>query len=480
MALIGHPRAIGSLMRFVFDRRNKVEDRDARGLAMRAIMELAEPEHAPRLIDFLLDIQSDEDAFVRGYAVEALGKFGDRRALPILRSAAQDPEEFVRERASRALRELEASAQSRDVLAQDNLSSHDLLGRIRRSQRGEREYYMGLLKSRPDAFELAVRLVQEGDLGTLLGLQLLQQIGDPRARDVARQHFASTINGGEQALCLRIVSQYMQSDMNTAELPMIEAGFLHPELLVRIAALDAAGASGHEPLMSRAIRTLSARDPYEVVTAAAALERGLTASHRRMLPELREAWTKLRARRTSERDALDLVQAEAHVLGAIGKLVDARTPGVSSVQRDALMALTDAHDRRPILVAALRLLRDTTPEDGLLEEHRWAQLEAASLIPLVDHADPRVRARALDLLLRAGPPAMLELGPKLEALALDDSIDAVRVLIPLASRTGGERCRRLLEDLSRSPDEAVREAAQEGLRLLRATQPFIDARFTQK
>jgi HEAT repeat protein len=488
LAQIGHPRTLVPLMRFVFDRRGKVEDRDARGLAMQAIMRVAEEEHAKRLLDFLLDIKADEDPFVRGYALEALGKLGDLRALPILRAALEDPEPFVKERAQLALAELEelraygGDAAGSDVLAQDDLGDDALLAKIRGSKSGDREYYMRELISRPHAFELAVRLTQEGGLGTMLGLQILQQLGDPRAREVARQRYMATENADEQAVCMRLIAQYMQGDAHTGEIPLIEAAFVHKDLLVRLAALDAAGSSGHEPLMRKALRATAARDVFEVLTAARALERGVSGAQRRLLPDVRDAWSKVHARRVSERDSAELAQAEAHLLGAMGKLVDARTPGVSSVQRDALAALTDAgtsEATRPILVAALRLLRDTTPEQGLSEETRWSQLEAAALVPLVDHPEERVRNRALDLLLRGGPPAMLELGPKLERLAMDESIDRVRVLIPLAVRTGGERCKRLLEDFARVGEGEVREAAEAGLRFMRNMQPFIDVHFSK-
>jgi HEAT repeat protein len=483
-AEINSPRGLGPLMRFVFDRRGKIEDRDARGLAMRAIMESAEEEHAKRLLDFLMDIKSDEDVFVRGYALEALGRLGDVRAVPILKAGLEDPENFVKERAQRALRALEELAElgGGDALSQDDLSEDELLARVRSSKSGDREYYARELLNRPQAFELAVKLVQEGGLGVMLGLQLLQQIGDPRAREVARQHYMATESAGEQALCLRLIGQYLRGDAHTGEIPIIEAAFVHRDLLVRLAALDAAGASGHEPLMRRALKATGARDVYEALTAAAALERGLSATQRRLLPEVRDAWAKLHARRGTERGSVDLAQAEAHLLGAMGKLVDARTPGVSSAQRDALAALTEAGEGEsawPVLVAALRFLRDTTPEEGMPEETRWSPLEAAALVPLADHPDERVRGRALDLLLRGGPPGMVELGPKLERLAMDDSVDRVKVLIPLAIRTGGERSKRLLEDFVRVGEGEVKEAAAEGLRFMRNMQPYIDVRFSK-
>lgn len=62
---------------------------------------------------------------------------------------------------------------------------------------------------------------------------------------------------------------------------------------------------------------------------------------------------------------------------------------------------------------------------------------------------------------------------------MDDSVDRVRVLIPLAIRTGGERSKRLLEDFVRVGEGEVKEAAAEGLRFMRNMQPYIDVRFSK-
>ncbi len=192
-------RAMLPLMRFIFDARGSIPDSDARGLAMQSLMHLAEPEHAQKLFDFLMDIRRDPDPFVRGYAMEAMGKFGDKRARPILEEALEDDHEFVQTRAQRAVAALDADTAVGEGL-RSGASATEILQKIRATQGGERTYWINALKERDDAFELARTLVEEGGKGTLIGLQLLLRMNDPRAREVAVRHYAAADAAADRAI----------------------------------------------------------------------------------------------------------------------------------------------------------------------------------------------------------------------------------------------------------------------------------------
>ena len=163
---LGHPETLLPLMRFVFDQKGKPQEQDARGLAMQGIMQLTTPDKASRLFDFLMDIKQDEDPFVRGYTAQAFARLGDWRAIPILEGMLeQDSHEFVREGAARALEQLRRGAQqeqSSAALSHPDMSAEELLQKIRGAQGKDRDYWLGLLRERPDSFDLLTELLSHG------------------------------------------------------------------------------------------------------------------------------------------------------------------------------------------------------------------------------------------------------------------------------------------------------------------------------
>ena len=476
---IGSTRAMGPLMRYVFDKRGDIDEQMGRGLAMQAIMQLAQPEHARKLFDFLVEMREDADPFVRGYAVEALGRFGDQRARPLLEQATRDEHEFVRERAQQALMRLGTQRHTSNALESD-LTDLELLQKVRGEDGGEREYYVNELLGRHNAFELAAQLVSEHGRSTVLGLQLLLRLEDPRAREVAVQHFRATPDTTQRAIALRILAQQLQGDADDDEVQIIEYGLAATDDFVRLAAVAALGASGRTDLVGRAVRMLDVRDPVEVVTVAESLARGMGPSHARFVPQLRDALVKLRRRRRAE-DSAELMLAEGHVLSALREaLAGGHGMGVAQVQLDALESLQDARDLSPILVSALKLLRDTLPPEGLAAHQRWPASDAMALVYLLDHPDHRIQHRALDLLLRGAPEGLSAIAPRVERLLFDDRVDLTGLVIPLLRMVGTDHARALLTDLSRSSDESVRLAAEDALRTARNQQRVLDARFTRK
>lgn len=470
---IGDDEALLPLMRYVFDTEGEPAEGDARGLAMQAIMQIAEPRHADRLFEFLLDMKEDEDPFVRGYVIEAFGRLGDKRAMPFVREAFEDPDEFVRECADRARAALENS----DTASLDSkLSGRELLQKIRTVSGSELDYYMSELLERDDAFELAVKLVREDDHDTLRGLRTLQKLGDPRARDVVRRQFDVTTSEAARAVCLRILAGHLEGDATADEVAVIEKGLHSRDGFISLAALRAAGASGHYDLTMAAIKAVKETDTTRAVTAAEALAHGFSPDLVRLLPEVLEALERTHRRRLSD-PARDLVRTEAFLLRALDRVVDADTMGASDVRQAALESLEDAAEQPPILVTSLSLLIDLLPEDGLPQDRQWSGPAVQPLLDLLNHSDARVSERALTVLERAVAPDAPGLSDELSRLLYSDTDQLLDHVIPLLERIGDRRARELLEELSNHNDETVVRAADAALRRGRDSGSTLDVKY---
>lgn len=477
LGMMNQPKAIPTLIGFVVNRRGSIEDANGRGLAMQAIMQLLLPKHAPKVFDFLMQAKSDDDPFVRGYAIEALGRLGDLRAQPIIKEAMADPDEFVQERAQVAMGQL-ASAPAPTEQGQE-IDDETILQKIRTEQGGSRTYYINALMAKPNAFELAKRLIQEGGKGALFGLQIMQSTDDERARTVALHHFVGDQDPTERAICLRIMAKHLKGDATADEQQVIRQGLHHADTFVKQAALAAAATSGQPDLAEHAIRQVERGREHEALDAAEALSRGSSEHLKRVLPQMRDALHQTQRRRQGYPTDVH-VQTEAHMLRALNNVI-AHGPviGASEVIEQALNSLKDAREHWPILVSALRLLRDALGERTLSEESRWSKQGAHSLAQLLDHPEARVRARVVDLLKRGGPKGFSAMTPKLERLLYDEDVDTATDIIPLLARAQGAQARNLLQDLASSGDEAVAQAAEDALRSMRNDGPTISAKFTK-
>lgn len=470
---LGDSSAILPLMRFVFDRSDSIEDRDARGLAMRALTELTdETTPAARMFQFLLDVYQDDDPFVRGYALTMLGRFGDRRAVPIVEDALRDEVDFVRERAEAAVEQLRSkSADGPD----ESVDDEELLQAIRGRQGGERRYYLNDLRERPNAFELAERLVSEGGRGVIAGLEYMLQADDPRARATARRYAARATRPDELAICLRVLNRFIAGDATDDEVALIRGALYHGDSFVRLAALEAAGRSGDPTMIERAVDATRSDDLDRRHAAACGLAAALSPEHRKVLPELMQAFELANARRLAVVTP-DTVRIEAYLVRAIRRIVASGGYGTSRAQEIALTALEGALDHRPLIVTAFELLDATTPADGFQPDRRWSPQLSRNLADILAHPDDGIRDRALDLLVRGAPPIRGIL-PALQNVIFDRNADIVGKVIPLVEAIGDDDARRVLTDLGDEDDEAIRQAAQSALKRLRNADEVFDAEF---
>ncbi|MEZ4460153.1 MAG: HEAT repeat domain-containing protein [bacterium] len=162
IARIGTPAAMINLMRFVWDRRGSIEDSDARGLAMKGIAKLARPEDGARVLSFLMDVAEDHDPFVRAWTAQTLAALGDPRARAFLKQMLNDESEIVRERAQAGLEQL-LDGTSDALISQ--VDDTELLAKLRTATGAHQAYWFNELKARPNALELAARMVREGGKG---------------------------------------------------------------------------------------------------------------------------------------------------------------------------------------------------------------------------------------------------------------------------------------------------------------------------
>ena len=473
LAEIGHESALLPLMRFVYDNRDSFTDNDARGLAMKAVVALGGVADSSRLFQFLLDVYRDDDPFVRAYALEGLGKFGDRRALPIVQEALTDDQEFVRERAKAAVKALETKIAA---APNDDIDDNELLQSIRGRQGGERKYWLNELRARDNCFELAERLVAEGGRGVFAGLEVMLETDDPRARQVARHHAVSADDAAEKAICLRILVRHIRGDANEDELSIIRGALYDPDPFVQLAALEAAGVSGDDTLIERAVDATRDKNMERRFAAARGLSLGLTPDQRRVLPDLLQAFELANARRLAVFTE-DTVKVEAYIVRAIRRVVEEGGFGTSQAQEIALTALEGATPHMPLIVTALELLDVTTPEDGFDEDRRWEHDLARNLGDLLAHHDDDVRGRALNLLMRGAPKGLNSLVDPLTRIVYDKGADIAGKVIPLLERIGSERATRLLGDLADEKDSEVRIAAEAALKRIRNGEEYIEAEF---
>lgn len=470
---IGDDRALLPLMRFVFDTAGEPEESDARGFAMQAIMRIADASHANRLFDFLVDMKDDDDTFVRGYVIEAFGRIGDREAMPFVRDALDDENDFVRECAQRALEALEDA--DSDAL-ESKLSGRELLQKIRISGGSELEYYMSELRQRDDAFELAVQLIREDDRDTLRGLRALQQIDDPRARDVALRQYKADPSDAGRAVCLRLLGDHIDADATDEEVAIIQRALDHSDPFIAMAALEAAGKSGDRSLMREALKAVEGTDLNRAETAAEGLAGGLTPDNVRLLPDVIDTFEIIHRHRRND-DERGYVRIEAYLLKGIAGLVRDGGMGVSDARQAGLEALTDAADARPVLVCALNLLRQSLPEEGLDSHARWTHPEAKSLLAVLEHEDDAIARRALDVVYRGVAGDTEGLSEHLSRLVYEDADVLLGKVIPLLERAGDQRAQELLDELTKHGDDEVGKAAEEALRRTRDSGSTVDVEY---
>ncbi|MCC6746535.1 MAG: HEAT repeat domain-containing protein [Deltaproteobacteria bacterium] len=105
---LGHPSAVNALL----DLLDREQEASVRPLVLRAIADLARPGAPVRQKLALLDALGDQDLFCRALACRGLGQVGDADAREALHLALRDPEPWVRQAATEALRGVGPSAEA--------------------------------------------------------------------------------------------------------------------------------------------------------------------------------------------------------------------------------------------------------------------------------------------------------------------------------------------------------------------------------
>ncbi len=476
---LGDERALLPLMRYVFDERQNVAESNARGLAMQAIMRIAQPKHASRLFDFLVDMKDDPDAFVRTYVIEAFGKLGLSEALPYVREALEDSNEFVRERAQKTLDALEMGDEESGEAQMD---PEALLKHIRSATGARLTYCVKLLREHDEAFDLACDLVREDGNRTLVGLQVLQALDDPAARDVAVRHFQLTNSEADRAASLRLLAEHLDGNARASEVRAIERSLQSSDKFIALAAMSAAGRSGDPRLSRRAIEATRSGDYAVAATASEALSEVAETLDASLAEELFDSLRMVRGhRRHNEHE--DLVRTEAYLLRSLGKMLEphAGKPPYAEQARHAeqaaLNSLRGSTGLQPLVITALELLIRLVPERGYSLDERWHPADAGAIVPLLEHANPSIRRRALEVIRRGAPGDAPNLSRNFEQLMRGEPEFVSQAVIPAILETRGPNAKKQLAQLAVTDEPLVRRTAESALKRLRSRQPHIDVDF---
>jgi HEAT repeat protein len=472
LAEIGDDRALLPLMRYVFDTRHRPEDSRCRGLAMQAIIDMANAKNEAKLFDFLVDMRHDPDEFVRTYVVECFAKLSDARALDHIRDAFSDPSNFVRERAQHAFV---------DVQKNQNINPLDLCGedffRELINAKGSRLRELEqLLGQRNDAFELASALVRQDADHTMLGLQVLHDLGRPAARDVALRHFKLTRSDADRAASLRLMAKFLHADARPQEVRTITQGLAHADKFIQLAALEAAGRSGHDQLTRRAARATRADDSTVAATAAEALSQVADRLPAGIADELLKSVEATRHSRRYEPQR-NLVQCESYLLRALSRALSPQDSRAPTAQQVALASLRDSQQYRAIVATSLEVLERLTPERGYARGERWHPADAAALVVLLSHDDPSVQRRALEVIRRGAPGDTPNLCHEFERLMHAEPAMICEAVIPAILETAGPMAREQLAQLSVAEQSDIRRAARAALHRMRGNATHADAAF---
>ncbi|MFU8803674.1 MAG: HEAT repeat domain-containing protein [Bradymonadaceae bacterium] len=468
-------RIILPLMRMVYDLRHQIGEADNRGLAMRVLTQLADPEapDAGRLFAFARDMRHDDDRFVRAFVMELLGRLQRRQSIPFLREALHDRDEEVRRRASRALQSLESIE---DDAPGDALPPSVLLEKIRQTRGVHRQFHLSELLRRDDAFELASALLRGDEDEVLMGMQALQKIDDSRGRTLAAEVLLRPLSNDEhRAIALHLLAKYYEDDASPEEIAVIGQSLRSHDRFVCLGALAATARAGDPGLVENVVDFIRSKDGVVSLAAAEALAQAASPSLAHLLPRVRDALGHLHQVQPKRRDD-DQVRAEAFVLRAIIRLVGMGTDHGREVQRHAFESLARSADKRPIVITALELLQSTTPE-ALPEDARWEPVDALVLVGLLTSADERICRRAIELLKRGAPYDFPLLVPHLRALVGRNGIDLASDIVPLLAIARGDEARQMLEEIADADDPRARDGAADWLRAWRNEEPFIEARF---
>jgi len=184
---LASPAAIGGLRHYVEQHADELGDN--RAFAMQALCAATSPHIEPYdpLFQFLTRIIDDRDDFVRAYAYAALGRLGDRRAMPLIQRGLKDRDAFVAQKASEALVRLESAPEVRAGEPPRRLSPEEIGFGLQSTEAPRREMALTELRLRVrdeqfDAMPMLTQLLHGPNfIGRRSALHALGALRDKRA-----------------------------------------------------------------------------------------------------------------------------------------------------------------------------------------------------------------------------------------------------------------------------------------------------------
>lgn len=470
---LGDRRALLPLMRFIYDGRENHEESDARAIAMRHLLALAEPRDRGRLFDFFIDLRSDSDPYVRGYAIEGLGELDDPRAKAVVERACDDDDEFVREKASRAREQL---ASATEII--DDIPARDDLTREIRNASGVRlRFLLEELVQHPEGFEIARELLMDAGSSHTTAVEALRRIGDSRTRQIARSFLKNPRPDSERASTLRLLADFIDGDATAQERTIVRNALESSDIFVRLAALEAAARSGDRELVLDVIDRSVDDGLNGIETVAEGLSRARLPRDEDVASRLLELLEKVQIEMRHSRDKTWELSV-AYLLRGLRRAAPSGWRGRDDVIDVAIDAMRDRPHSRPIAVTALEALLEFVPEDGLPRRRRWHADDVRLPVRACRLHGADLLARALDIIARVAPPADLELGDWLEdALNQLDSVDGHISLIHALREVHPDNAEELLLRLTDHDVAAIKKAAEAALRRIQNDRDVIEVDF---
>jgi HEAT repeat protein len=387
-----------------------------RGLAMRALAEVANPEAAPVLFPVAAKRRTDRDLFVRALACTVLGKLADARGKPLLEASLRDGESWVREAAHRALSELRAAVPAQPTPAQPTVPA-----------------------------------------AAVPGSQVVR-VEAPAPRLDPVQQAISALRGPDQAG--RDQAMHDLCQLGARAVPALLRVMYDPHVILAASAVQALGRIGDRralPNLVDLLRGPSTGDTLRAVVlhAIAALLDGGGGT-----PELGEIPIELGPVVLEQTRHLDrFVRAAAlHALARVAAEGMPHRAQLGTQVRQVIAASLDDPDgwvREAAAGSAARYLSsdDTTILPRLIDA-------------LSTTLEPRIQARLLRAIsrvaTRGGPAERTAIGPALHFLSSGDSTVRVEALEVLGRFLGPQADPRLCDDITRclsDPDPATRRLA---------------------
>ena len=477
-----HESATLPLMRLVFDLAEKIEQRIARTLAMRILVQRAtatgSPEERGRLRAFGEDMCGDAEPEIRAMAAELLAYVGNTDSVIYLEALRSDPEQDVREAGERAITILNEAPEDGD---QRPVVVSQMVVQLEQSAGPRRRQLVRRWRRHPRSAEIAVELLRRRRGVETESLQVLLNAPHQEARPFLAPIILRDPGSDTASLALRLLAELGRpEDVKADEVEAVRRSYYSDAPLSRAAAVAAIGALGLRGFFDELLRWTESQDLAMAVEAARSLSVMAGPSDEERLEELRLALETNERRRRVDSSQEDRVLINAYLLSAIRAVVRPDMVGADRICRTVLALLASGAREPSLRVTSIQVLLAATPDEGLGRHRRWDESQVETLVALLAGGDRGVIRRVAKLLRRGAPTNCDALTRGAAAIWRSGFVDTAEVVVPLLVHADTDRARELLVEVAASDDPEGARAARGALREHRNSQEIIDADYVPR